>query len=63
MSLYKDFLALGYTDSEALELTHLAEDFEDGSVADIEPDEATKIIIGNGEKQMQCRGDVSFLCG
>ena len=45
MSLYKDFLALGYTDSEALELTHLAEDFEDGSVADIESDEAAKIII------------------
>lgn len=45
MSLYKDFLALGYTDSEALELAHLAEDFEDCSVADIESDEATKIII------------------
>lgn len=45
MSLYKNFLALGYSDSEALELAHLAEDFEYGSVADIEPYEATKIIV------------------
>lgn len=45
MSLYKDFLALGYSDSEALELAQLAESFENDPVADVELDEATKIII------------------
>lgn len=45
MSLYKDFLALGYSDSESLELARLAESFENNSVADVEIDEATKTII------------------
>lgn len=44
MSLYKAFLELGYSESEALELSHLAE-FGDCPVADIEPDEATKNLI------------------
>ena len=45
MSLYKDFLALGYSDSESLELARLAESFENNSVTDVEIDEATKTII------------------
>lgn len=45
MSFYKDFLALGYSESEARELAYLAENFGDGYVADIELDEATQTIV------------------
>lgn len=44
MSLYKEFLELGYSESEANELSHLAK-LGDYPVADIELDEATKIVI------------------
>lgn len=45
MSLYKNSLVLGYSDSEAFELARLAESFENNPVADVGPDEATEIIV------------------
>lgn len=45
MSFYKDFLALGFSESEALELAYIAENVRDDHVADIELGEATQILI------------------